>query len=172
MNKWQMTLWTQWQARWLSTLQFSSSYSLVGMHNKDKQRTSFRTRTVISLGFYNAFSTFERLMEQVLDGMPWEAPLICPDDTIRVKSFSEKLRLRCCFQEAPSGRNKTESKKVPLVPEACYFPWSHGQQRRHFHWPDTEGGAGALTLLTSWLVTKYSFHHVIGSSDSVDLWVI
>ena len=40
-------------------------------------------------------------MEQVRDGMPWEAPLICPDDTIRVKSFSDKLRLCCCFQEAP-----------------------------------------------------------------------
>ena len=80
----------------------------------------------MSFGFYNAFSTFERLMEQVLDGMPWEAPLICPDDTIRVKSFSEKLRLRCCFQEAPSGRTKTESKKEPLVPEAGHVVCREG----------------------------------------------
>ena len=58
-------------------------------------------------------------MEQVLYGMPWEAPLIRPDDTIiRVKSFSDEMSLRCCFQEAPSGRTKTESKKEPLVPEA------------------------------------------------------
>ena len=44
------------------------------------------------------------------------------------KSFSDKLTLHCCFQDAPSGRTKTESKRVPLVPEACYLPWSRGQQ--------------------------------------------
>ena len=169
----QITHWTQWQAQWLSTLQFSSGYSQVTMHEKDKQRTSFRTRTVMSFRFYNAFITFESLMEQVLDGTPWEAPLICPDDTIsHAKSLSDKLRLRCCFQEAPSGRTKTESKKVPLVPQACFLPWSRGQQRRYLHWPDTEASAGALPLLTSWLVTKSSSLHVNGFSDSVDLWVI
>ena len=93
------------------------------IHKKDKQKTSLRTRTVMSFWFCNAFATFKRLMEQVLNVIPWEAPLICPDDTIsHAKSFSDKLRLRCCFQEAPSSRTKTESKKVPLVSEACYLP--------------------------------------------------
>ena len=78
-----------------------------GIHKKDKQKTSLRTRTVMSFWFCNAFATFKRLMEQVLNVIPWEAPLICPDDTIsHAKSFSDKLRLRFFFQEAPRNRTK------------------------------------------------------------------
>ena len=58
------------KAPWHSTLQLSSGYSQMGMHEKDKQKTAFRTRTVVSFPFFNALATFERFMEQVLDDMP------------------------------------------------------------------------------------------------------
>ena len=86
---------THWQTRWHSTLYLSSGYSQMGMHEKDKQKTAFRTRTVMSFPFFNALATFERLMEQVLDDMTREAPLIYPDGTvIHTKSFCDKLMLR------------------------------------------------------------------------------
>ena len=67
-------------------------------------------------------------MEQVLEGMLWQAPVIYPHNRIiHAKSFSDKLKLRCCFQEAPSGRTKSQSKNVPLVPETYYLPWSSGK---------------------------------------------
>ena len=58
------------KARWHSTLQLSSGYSQMGMHEKDKQKTAFRTRTVMSFPFFNALAIFERFMEKVLDNMP------------------------------------------------------------------------------------------------------
>ena len=67
---WRRTERTHWQARWHSTLYLSIGYSQMGMHEKDKQKTAFRTRTVMSFPFFNTLSTFERFMEQVLDDMP------------------------------------------------------------------------------------------------------
>ena len=43
---------------------------------------SAKITTIMPFGFYNAFATFERLMQRVLDGMPLKASLIYPDDTI------------------------------------------------------------------------------------------
>ena len=72
----------------------------------DKPKTAFTTGTgglyqfkVMPFGLCNAPATFERLMEQVLSGLPWEILLIYLDDVIMyAKTWEEELeRLRRVF---------------------------------------------------------------------------
>ena len=60
----------------------------MAMIEEDKPKTAFSTGnglyqfTVLSFGLCNATATFERLMEKVLSGLPWEVCLLYLDDII------------------------------------------------------------------------------------------
>ena len=66
------------------------------MNEEDKPKTAFSTGnslyqfTVMSFGLCNAPATFERLMEKVLSGLPWEVCLLYLDDM--VESLRKRLR--------------------------------------------------------------------------------
>ena len=87
-------------SQWFSTLDLSSGYWQVAMAPEDREKTAFATGsgglyqfTVMSFGLANAPATFERLMERVLAGLPWEVCLAYLDDIIiHAKSFDEELR--------------------------------------------------------------------------------
>ena len=76
-------------SQWFSTLDLSSGYWQVEVSEDDKPKTTFTMGTgglyqfkVMPFGLCNAPTTFERLMEKVLSGLPWEILLIYLDDVI------------------------------------------------------------------------------------------
>ena len=75
-------------ARWFSTLDLKSGYWQVEMDEVDKEKTAFSVGsglwqfTVMPFRLSNAPATFERLMEQVLSGLPLAIALIYLDDVL------------------------------------------------------------------------------------------
>ena len=84
--------------KWFSALDLPSGYWQVQMDQRDKEKTAFSTGmglwqfNVMPFGLCNAPATFERLMEQVLQGLPTQVCLIYLDDIlITGKSFVDHL---------------------------------------------------------------------------------
>ena len=74
--------------KWFSSLDLRSGYWQVQMDPSDKEKMAFTTGsglwqfTVMPFGLCNAPATFERLMEQVLQGLPTNVCLIYLDDIL------------------------------------------------------------------------------------------
>ena len=92
------------------------------MAESDKEKTAFSTGSglyqfcVMPFGLCNAPATFERLMEKVLVGLPWEILLIFLDEIIvHAATFEEELnRLRLVFQRLREANLKLGPKKCFL----------------------------------------------------------
>ena len=85
-------------ARWFSTLDLKSGYWQVELDEQAKEKTAFSIGTglwqftVMSFGLSNAPATFERLIEQVLAGLPLNTALIYLDDVLVAGcSFAEHM---------------------------------------------------------------------------------
>ena len=74
--------------RWFSTLDLTSGYWQVSLSPEARCKTAFATHSglfqfrVIPFGLCNAPATFERLMDQVLQGLHWSRCLVYLDDII------------------------------------------------------------------------------------------
>ena len=74
--------------RWFSTLDLASGYWQVSLSLEARCKTAFATHSglfqfrVMPFGLCNAPATFERLMEQVLQGLRWSRCLVYLDDII------------------------------------------------------------------------------------------
>jgi len=86
-------------SQWFCTLDLASGYWQVEMAERDKEKTAFSTGSglyqfnVMPFGLCKAPATFERLMDRVLVGLPWQILLIFLDDVIvHTKSFEEVMR--------------------------------------------------------------------------------
>ena len=109
--------------RWFSTLNLKSGYWQVDMDEVDKEKTAFSIGsglwqfTVMPFGLFNAPATFERLMEQVLSGLPLATVLIYLDDVLVAGwSFSEHLaHLRVVLQRFRKAYLKLNPKKYFLL---------------------------------------------------------
>ena len=110
--------------RWFSTLDLCSGYWPVAMSEEGKPKTAFSTGsglyqlTVMSFGLCNAPVTFERLMEKVLSGIPWEVFLLYLDDIIvHGREFGEGIkRLRTELQRLrDAGPRSTFSFSNPFL---------------------------------------------------------
>ena len=111
--------------KWFSTLDLCSGYWLwqVAMDEEDKPKTAFMTGnglyqfTAMRFGLCNAPATFERLMEKVLSGLPWEVCLIYLDDIIvHGREFREAIqRLRTVLQ-------RLRHADLKLSPKTCNLP--------------------------------------------------
>ena len=110
-------------SRWFSTLDLSSGYWQVEVAEEDRPKTAFTTGAgglyqfkVMPFGLCNAPATFERLMEQILLGLPWEILLIYLDDVIvYAKTFEEMLaRLRTVLSRLRDAQLKLSPKKCSL----------------------------------------------------------
>ena len=74
-------------------------------------------------GLTNAPATFERLMEQVLVGLPWTTCLVYLDDiVVHAQSFQDELdRLREIFSRLRNANLKLNPKKCLLFPEEVSY---------------------------------------------------
>ena len=109
-------------ASWFSTLDLKSGYWQVELDAQDKEKTAFTTNRglwqfrVMPFGLCNAPATFERLMEQVLSGLPLTVCLVYLDDIlVPGRTFREELaNLRQVFQRLSEAKLKLSPKKCAL----------------------------------------------------------
>ena len=95
------------------------------MNDEDKEKTAFTTGqglrqfVVMPFGLSNVPATFERLMEQVLVGLPWTTCLVYLDDVIvHAWCFQDELdRLREIFGRLRRANLKLNAKKCLLFQE-------------------------------------------------------
>lgn len=105
-------------SRWFSTLHLSSGYWQVevlenSFHHRHQGTVPAQ---VMPFRLCNAPDTIERLIEQVLCGLPWEILLIYLDDVlVYAKTFKDELeRLRCVF-------SRLNEANLKLNPKKCHF---------------------------------------------------
>ncbi|KAK3729189.1 hypothetical protein QZH41_008863 [Actinostola sp. cb2023] len=117
-------------SQWFSMLDLSSGYWQVAMATEDRENTAFTTGsgglyqfTVMPFGLVNAPATFERLMDRVLAGLPWDVCLAYLDDIIvHADNFeTTKDRLRQVFRRMRDAGLKLSSKKCHLFQQSVTF---------------------------------------------------
>ena len=88
------------------------------LNAKDKEKTAFSIGrglwqfTVMPFGLANAPATFERLMEQVLAGLPLSTTLVYLDDVLVAgRSFADQMVTSELFREA----------NLKLSPKKCFL---------------------------------------------------
>ena len=107
---------------WFSTLDLKSGYWQVQLDENSKEKTAFSTGhglwqfKVMPFGLCNGPATFERLMEQVLAGLPLSTALVYLDDIlVPGQSFSHQLtNLRKVFERLRAAKLKLSPKKCLL----------------------------------------------------------
>ena len=109
-------------AKFFSTLDLKSGYWQVPLDDSAKEKTAFSTGSglwqfnVMPFGLCNAPATFERLMEQVLFGLPMSVALVYLDDIIVPgQSFSQHIaNLQQVFERLRKAKLKLSPKKCIL----------------------------------------------------------
>ena len=109
-------------SKWFSSLDLRSGYWQVKLDPADKEKTAFSTGlglwqfTVMPFGLCNAPATFERLMEQVLRGLPLDVCLLYLDDIlVPGKTFDSHLNnLRQVLQRLRNANLKLSPEKTNL----------------------------------------------------------
>ena len=109
-------------SRWFSTLDLKSGYWQVELDKEDKEKTAFSAGnglwqfTVMPFGLCNAPATFERLMEQVLAGLPITVALVYLDDVLvpGVSFLNHVSNLRQIFTRLQKAKLKLSPKKCIL----------------------------------------------------------
>ena len=105
-----------------STLDLKSGYWQVKMDAESKEKTAFSIGsglwqfTVMPFGLCNAPATFERLMEQVLAGLPLTTALVYLDDVlVPGRTFSNQIsNLQQVFQRLRAAHLKLSPCKYSL----------------------------------------------------------
>ena len=116
-------------SEWFSTLDLASGYWQVEVDESDRLKTAFTTGsglfqfTVMPFGLCNAPATFERLMEHVLSGLPWDVCLLYLDDiTVHANNFQgEMKRLKTVFERLANAGLKPSPKKCHLFRRRVTF---------------------------------------------------
>lgn len=109
-------------AKWFTTLDLISGYWQVGLTPEAKLKSAFCTRSglylwkVMPFGLCNAPSTFERLMEGVLQGLQWHSCLVYLDDVVVYGRCENELLTRMgeVFE-------RLEHAGLKLKPRKCRF---------------------------------------------------
>ena len=109
-------------SQWFSSLDLASGFWQVELDKASKEKTAFITKygtfefEIMPFGLCNAPSTFQRLMDRVLDGILWNFVIVYVDDiNIGSKSFGEHLNhLKQVFE-------RFRQNGLKLSPEKCFF---------------------------------------------------
>ena len=105
-----------------STLDLKSGYWQVRLSDEAREKTAFSTGTglwqskVMPFGLCNAPATFERLMEQVVAGLPTTVALLYLDDIlVPGRTFQQQIdNLQTVFQRLKEANLKLNPKKCAL----------------------------------------------------------
>jgi hypothetical protein len=116
-------------ASWFSTLDLKSGYWQVELESSAKEKTAFSAGKglyqfkVMPFGLCNAPATFERLMEAVLAGLPWETCLVYLDDIIvHAADFKSHIKnLRLVLEKLRQANLKLNPKKCKLFQQQVQF---------------------------------------------------
>ena len=116
------TLDTLAESQWFTTLDLISGYWQVEVHPSDHEKTAFCTPEglfefkVMPCGLCNAPATFQRLMNSVLAGLPWNTCLVYLDDIIVLgKTFPSHLEnIRQMFSHIRGAGLKLQPSKCAL----------------------------------------------------------
>ena len=117
-------------ARFFSTLDLLSGYWQVGLTEQARLKSAFTTRSglflwnVMPFGLCNAPSTFERLMESVLQGLQWQTCLVYLDDVVVFARTEKEMlaRLDEVFTRLVKAGLKLKPRKCRLfAKEADYL---------------------------------------------------
>ena len=116
-------------AKWFSTIDLASGYWQVELDEEAKKKSGFAVKSglyewnIMSFGLCNAPSTFERLMERVLEGLHWETLLVYLDDIIVWgRTLSEAVaRLETVLQRLRSAGLKAKPSKCDLFKTSVHY---------------------------------------------------
>lgn len=109
-------------AKCFTTLDLASGYWQVGLKDEAKEKTAFTTSQglyqfkVLPFGLCNAPSTFERLMERILQGLRWQILLVYLDDVI---VFSSSIQEH--FERLDTVFTKLKDVGLKLKPKKCHL---------------------------------------------------
>ena len=115
--------------RWFSTLDLASGYWHVSLSPEARCKTAFATHSglfqfkVMPFGLCNAPATFERLMDQVLQGLRWSRCLVYLDDIISFgTTFEDALdNLTLIFEHLRTYGLQLKSTKCHLFQTSVPF---------------------------------------------------
>lgn len=111
---------------WFSTLDFSNGYWQVEVAEGDREKTAFTTGRGLyqwrsmPMGLTNSPATFQRMMELVLRGLPWQVCMVYLDDVlIYSPTFEDHLfNLREVF-------TRIQAAGLRLNPTKCHLARDH-----------------------------------------------
>ncbi|XP_076863392.1 zinc finger protein 800a isoform X1 [Brachyhypopomus gauderio] len=113
-------------AAWFSTLDFSNGYWQVEVAEEDREKTAFTTGRGLyqwrsmPMGLSNSPATFQRMMELVLRGLPWNICMVYLDDILLYNgSFEEHL---ASLEEVFS---RIQHAGLKLNPSKCHLARNH-----------------------------------------------
>ncbi|KAI4887649.1 hypothetical protein NFI96_026195 [Prochilodus magdalenae] len=113
-------------AAWFSTLDFSNGYWQVEVAEEDREKTAFTTGRGLyqwrsmPMGLSNSPATFQRMMELVLRGLPWNICMVYLDDILLYNgTFQDHLS----SLEEVFSRIKMAGLK--LNPSKCHLAQNH-----------------------------------------------
>jgi hypothetical protein len=120
-------------SRWYCSMDLMSGYHQVEMEAKDKEKTAFHTEDglyqwrVMSMGLANSSATFNRVLEQILAGIPPEMCVIYIDDIlVHAPSCGEMFeRLRVVLERIKSAGLKFKTSKCALFQKEVLFLGHH-----------------------------------------------
>ena len=115
--------------RWFSTLDLASGYWQVSLSPEARCKTAFATHSglfqfkVMPFGLCNTPAAFERLMDQVLQGLRWSHCLVYLDDIISFgTTFEDALdNLTLIFERFPTCGLQLKSTKCHLFQTSVPF---------------------------------------------------
>jgi hypothetical protein len=116
-------------SQWYCSMDLMSGYHQVEMDPEDKDKTAFHTEEglfqwrVMSMGLANAGATFNRVLEQVMKGIPQEICVIYIDDLLVHAEDCQQMfgRLRLVFERIKKAGLKFKPTKCELFKREVVF---------------------------------------------------
>lgn len=107
------------------------AYHQIPMNEHDKEKTAFATARggrfhyrIMPFGLCNAPATFQRVIEQALNGLQWQVTLLYLDDIIVVgRDFEEHLNnLNLVINRLSEANLKLKAKKCNFFLQRSFVP--------------------------------------------------